>query len=124
VRVTDTYDAAEVEKEVKVLIQDAVLPAMQMECPSAFVELVNTVRMPAFNANEDAELTAKVHSLCNDNAIDQKGGGKAGFFHEHADIPTVIVGPGTVQAPHMPSKYTQISMMDRCRDFVISLSQL
>jgi acetylornithine deacetylase len=45
-------------------------------------------------------------------------GTEAGLFVSMADIPAIVVGPGSIAQAHKPDEYVEMSELLACADFV------
>ena len=45
-------------------------------------------------------------------------GTEAGLFSNHAGVPSVVCGPGSIEQAHKPDEFVAIAEIDRCRQFL------
>ncbi|MEK9725312.1 MAG: acetylornithine deacetylase [Rhodospirillaceae bacterium] len=81
------------------------------------VECVND--MPGLDIDVDADVVTFVKALAgrNDHAKVAYGT-EAGLFHQRAEIPTVVCGPGSINQAHKPNEYISLEQIDACETFL------
>ncbi|KPI83171.1 glutamamyl carboxypeptidase putative metallo-peptidase Clan MH Family M18 [Leptomonas seymouri] len=121
-RVNDSTEKERVESEVKTYISSTVLPFMREEFADAQIELVRTADYPPFTGNDDNALTQEARRLRADPHQHRSGAGtEAGYFNGVLKIPSVIMGPGSIDEAHQPNEFVTVQQMDCCMDTVVGM---
>ena len=100
----------------------AVEVEMRRHAPEARVEVHQRSSVPPLrpDANSPAERLAR--QLTGDNATRTVSfGSEAGQF-QHAGIPTVVCGPGSITQAHQPDEFLSLQQLDACLDFMNRLN--
>ncbi|MGL4323302.1 MAG: acetylornithine deacetylase [Beijerinckiaceae bacterium] len=110
--------AASVESFAKTELE----PRMQKIAPEAGFDFDWTGDVPGFDANPDDDIVtlAKRFAGRNDHAKVSYGT-EAGLFLKIAGIPSVVVGPGSIEQAHKPDEFIAISELESCAQFVTRL---
>ncbi|MGC0320862.1 acetylornithine deacetylase [Bradyrhizobium sp. USDA 326] len=108
--------------QVHAFAQDTLLREMQCIAPEAAIEFEFHTSYPAFNISPNASLVKSVQDLLDQRAVAKVPyGTEAGLFAAIADIPTVVVGPGSIEQAHKPNEFIEISQLEACVHFVDDL---
>ncbi|MEC9483636.1 MAG: acetylornithine deacetylase, partial [Halomonas sp.] len=77
-----------------------------------------TETVPALADRDNAEALALCHRLLGERPSEAVAyATEAGQF-QHAGLPTVICGPGSIAQAHQPDEYIEIAQLDACSDFM------
>jgi acetylornithine deacetylase len=77
------------------------------------VEIVNDY--PGLDTPVDADVVAFIRSLTGENDTFKVAfGTEGGLFHDHAQVPTVICGPGSMDQGHKPDEFVTREQLARC----------
>jgi acetylornithine deacetylase len=110
-------DAEAVRTEIERFAQ-GLLPEMQAvsrETAIAFDELNVT---PALSTAPDAEITQLAQTLSGANATGKVSYTTEGGLYQHAGIPTVICGPGSIEQAHRPNEFVALDQVKQCEAFM------
>jgi acetylornithine deacetylase len=110
-------DAEAVRAEIERFAQ-GLLPEMQAvsrETGIAFDELNVT---PALSTAPDAEITQLAQALSGANATGKVSYTTEGGLYQHAGIPTVICGPGSIEQAHRPDEFVALDQVKQCEAFM------
>jgi acetylornithine deacetylase len=108
--VTDAIAAwakAEIEPEMR---------KADSSCGIAFEEILD---YPALEMKPDHPLIALAKQLSGCNSCGKVSfGTEASLFVSIADIPTVVIGPGSIEQAHKPDEYVEIAELSKCAAFI------
>lgn len=78
--------------------------------------------VPGFDASPDDELVTLAKGLAgrNDHAKVSYGT-EAGLFVKMVGIPSVVVGPGSIEQAHKPDEFIEIAELEKCAAFIARL---
>lgn len=118
-RVLTQEDADALVEEVRSFINDELLPEMQRTDPAAAVDLELTSFYPGLDTAVDAPVAVTARRLANRNdSIKVAFGTEGGLFHEMANIPTVVCGPGSIGQAHQADEFIAAAQLDACERFL------
>ena len=118
-RVLTQEDADALVEEVRSFINDELLPEMQRTDPAAAVDLELTSFYPGLDTAVDAPVAVTARRLANRNdSIKVAFGTEGGLFHEMANIPTVVCGPGSIGQAHQADEFIAAAQLDACERFM------
>jgi acetylornithine deacetylase len=111
-------DAPAIRARVERYVRETIEPAMQREHPDAHIELDEIAAAPSLDASEQAAITQLVRVLTEDNDKRKVAyGTEAGIFSQ-AGIPTVIIGPGSIDDAHRPDEFVSLDQLAACDTFM------
>lgn len=83
--------------------------------PEAGIAIETVNDYPGLDTPADAEVVAFVRALTGANdTIKVAFGTEGGLFHERAQVPTVICGPGSMDQGHKPDEFVTRDQLSRC----------
>ena len=81
-------------------------------------------RYPALNTSPTSDIVAFFSALTGQNQlIKVPFGTEGGLFHEKCDIPTIIMGPGSMQQGHQADEYVTHEQLAQCQHILNKLLQ-
>ena len=94
-------------------------PAMKAIEPSAGIDFDVYAGFPGLDTAADADIVTLAKALVgrNDHAKVAYGT-EAGLFQEVAEIPTVIVGPGSIEQAHRADEWIALDELEKCARFI------
>ena len=93
-------------------------PEMQAIAPHSGIRFEYVSGIPGLDTAVDAEVTQLAMRLAGRNDLAKVAyGTEAGLF-AGIDIPTVVVGPGSIEQAHKPDEFIAVSELDRCMAFL------
>lgn len=101
------------------------VPEMRRTAPEARIEFESTLALPAFGIEADAAIVRLAQSLA---GTAEQGAGAVGFateasvFHA-AGIPTVVLGPGSIEQAHKPNEFLSYAQVAACERFFARLAE-
>jgi acetylornithine deacetylase len=114
-------DATQLYREIE-SYADIVVAAMREEAPEASISFEPTSSSPGLLMREDdpvVQLAAALARSSPNGGVSY--GTEAGLF-QHAGIPTVICGPGSIEQAHRPNEYVSLDQVARCEIFLKRLA--
>ena len=118
-RYVDQQDPQALEDKIRAFARDELTPQMHAISSDTGIniELVND--MPGLEMDVDAEVVTFVKALAERNDHAKVAfGTEAGLFHQRANIPTVVCGPGSIDQAHKPNEFIEIEQIDACEAFL------
>jgi acetylornithine deacetylase len=114
-----TNESKSVTDAVVAWAKGEIEPAMQKIEPSCGIDFEEILEYPALDMNPDQSLVALAKQLVgrNDHAK-VSFGTEAGLFVSIAGIPTVVVGPGSIEQAHKPEEFVKLSELLDCAGFI------
>ena len=99
--------------------RNALLPQMKRVAPEAAIEFSMGMDLPAFGIDADATIVTWAQSLAQTTHL---GTGAVGFATEasvfqRVGIPTVVLGPGSIDQAHKPDEYISYEQVAACEAF-------
>jgi acetylornithine deacetylase len=118
-RVIGGDDPDELVRQVMRYAQDTLEPGMRAVDPGTGIDFDVYAGFPGLDTAPDAAVVtlAKAMSGRNDHAK-VAFGTEAGLFHEIAGIPTVVIGPGSIEQAHKADEWVEIEQLEKCAAFV------
>jgi acetylornithine deacetylase len=118
-RTIGTDDPDELVGRIRTYARTVLEPRMKAVAPSAGIDFDVYAGFPGLDTAQDAEIVTLAKSLVgrNDHAKVAYGT-EAGLFGEVAGIPTVIVGPGSIEQAHKADEWIEIVQLAGCAAFV------
>jgi acetylornithine deacetylase len=103
--------------------QRELVPEMRRVAPDAGIEFDRGIDVPAFGIAPDDPLVVWAQELARTRAL---GTGAVGFATEasifmQAGIPTVVLGPGSIEQAHKPDEYITLEQVAACEQFFDAL---
>ena len=118
-RYVDQQDPQALEDKIRAFARDELTPQMHAISSDTGIniELVND--MPGLEMDVDAEVVTFVKALAERNDHAKVAfGTEAGLFHQRANIPTVVCGPGSIDQAHKPNEFIEMEQIDACEAFL------
>src|SRR5215475_11642369 len=95
------------------------MKARNPECGIDFEEILD---YPALDTAADAAIVTLAKSLAGRNDHAKVAfGTEASLFASMADIPSVVIGPGSIAQAHTPDEFVEMSELLKCGEFVAGL---
>ncbi len=94
-------------------------PAMRKSDPGCGIDFQEILEYPALDMKADHPLVALAKQLSGRNSHSKVSfGTEASLFVAMAGIPTVVVGPGSIEQAHKPDEFVEISELTKCASFI------
>ncbi|MEM8856044.1 MAG: acetylornithine deacetylase, partial [Pseudomonadota bacterium] len=92
---------------------------MSARDPSCGVSLEELSAIPGLNTAPEAEVTALAKRLAGRNAHTKVAfGTEAGRFHDGLSVPSIVVGPGSIDQAHKADEFIAVEQLRRCEAFI------
>jgi acetylornithine deacetylase len=115
----DDIDA--LANEVIAYARDSLEPEMRSVAPEASITFEQTSEFPALDTEASADIVRLSKDLAGHRDHTKVAyGTEAGLFHR-AGIPTVVIGPGSIDQAHKADEFIAISELERCNAFLLRL---
>jgi acetylornithine deacetylase len=93
-------------------------PEMKAVAPEAGITIERRSSFPGLETAPAAEVVTLAKRLTGRNAHSKVAyGTEAGLFHD-AGVPTVVVGPGSIDQAHKADEFVEVSELDKCGAFL------
>jgi len=103
--------------------QAGIEPAMRKAAPDCGIDFEQILEYPALEMPPDHALVTLARQLAGRNShIKVAFGTEAGLFVGIADIPTVVIGPGSIEQAHKPDEFVEQSELLDCAGFIERLA--
>ncbi|WP_027520984.1 acetylornithine deacetylase [Bradyrhizobium sp. Ec3.3] len=97
-------------------------PAMKKRRPECGIDFEEILDYPALDMQADDAIVTLAKKLAGRNDHAKVAfGTEASLFVSIADIPSVVVGPGSIAQAHTPDEFVEMSELEKCGDFVAKL---
>ena len=118
-RYVGLQDPQALEDEIRAFARDELETRMHATSSDTgiTIDLVND--MPGLEMDVDTEVVTFVKALAGRNDHAKVAfGTEAGLFHQRANIPTVVCGPGSIDQAHKPNEFIEMEQIDACEAFL------
>lgn len=107
------------EDEIRAYARDVLEPRMRTVAPETGIDIELLNGMPGFDAAAESAVVGMAKRLAgrNDHAKVAYGT-EAGLFVSMAAIPSVVVGPGSIEQAHKPDEFISPAELARCEAFL------
>ncbi|WP_447928441.1 acetylornithine deacetylase [Vreelandella sp. EE27] len=102
-------------------VESTLLPDMHRIAPSATIEWQERFSYPAMGDATESELFKRLEAILPPRGGKVSYGSEGGVFEIDGGIPSVIIGPGSIQQAHKPDEYVEISQLSECLYFFDAL---
>ena len=94
-------------------------PAMKAQHPDCGIDFEEILDYPALDTAADAAIVTLAKSLAGRNDHAKVAfGTEASLFTGIADIPAVVIGPGSIAQAHTPDEFVEMAELEKCAGFV------
>lgn len=119
VRSVGADDPDAVVQRIIAYAREKLEPAMQAVDPATGFDFDVYAGFPGLDTAPEAAIATLAKALAGRNDHGKVAyGTEAGLFVAMADIPSVVVGPGSIGEAHKPDEYIEVAQLTRCADFV------
>lgn len=115
-------NADQLQQRVTDYIAKEVLPTLKKQSSQTSINTEVTNTMVALIPDEKSPAVQLIKHLTglNDSSV-VSFGTEAGAF-QHAGIPAVVFGPGSIEQAHQPDEFIEIDQLGQCIDFLVQLA--
>jgi acetylornithine deacetylase len=115
-------DAKQVTDAIIAWAKTEIEPAMKTRHPDCGIEFEEILDYPALDTLADDAIVTLAKQLAGRNDHAKVAfGTEAGLFVSMADVPSVVIGPGSITQAHTPDEFVAMSELLKCADFVEKL---
>ena len=114
-----THESKEVTDAIVAWARAEIEPEMRKREPSCVIDFEEILEYPALDMKADHPLVGLAKQLGGRNSHSKVSfGTEASLFVSMADIPAVVVGPGSIEQAHKPDEFVEISELTKCGGFI------
>jgi acetylornithine deacetylase len=115
-------ESKEVTDAIVAWAKAAIEPAMRNANPGCGIDFEEILDYPALDMNPAHSLVTLAKQLAGRNSHAKVSfGTEASLFVSMADIPAVVIGPGSIAQAHKPDEFVELSELVNCADFIARL---
>jgi acetylornithine deacetylase len=97
-------------------------PEMRKSDPGCGIDFEEILEYPALDMKADHPLVGLAKQLTGRNSHGKVSfGTEASLFVSMADIPTIVIGPGSIEQAHKPDEFVEVSELSNCAGFIARL---
>ena len=116
-------ESRQVTDAVVAWARETIEPAMRQANPDCGIDFEEILEYPALDMPPEHRLVTLAKQLAGRNSHAKVAfGTEAGLFVSIADIPTVVIGPGSIVQAHKPDEYVELSELANCAGFIERLT--
>lgn len=105
--------------EVVRYCREVLEPRMKAVDPATGFDFEVFAGFPGLDMPPDAEVVTLAKALAGQNGHAKVAfGTEAGLFHDIAGVPTVVIGPGSIEQAHKADEWIELDQLQRCAAFV------
>lgn len=94
-------------------------PAMNAKNAECGIDFEEILDYPALDTAADAAIVTLAKSLAGRNDHAKVAfGTEAGLFVSMAEVPSVVIGPGSIAQAHTPDEFVEMAELEKCAGFV------
>ena len=109
--------------QVRDYCDHTLLPQMRMVSDECGIEFETQLDTPGLDERENRHLAQAVMPLCGCLTPRRVSFGTEGGILQNIGVPTVVCGPGDIFVAHQPDEYVELTQLDACNRFLLSLTQ-
>jgi acetylornithine deacetylase len=114
VRALPGFDANSVTDELQTFVQAELLPKMRAVEADTDITLRALSAYPGLATPPDSEAARILAMLCGSEEFGTVAYGSEGGLFNHAGIPAVVCGPGSMDQGHKPDEYVTVAQLRGC----------
>ena len=104
---------------ISMLILPFVLePEMKKVVPEAGFEFEDRSEFAGLETSENAEITLLAKNLSGRNNHSKVAYGTEGGLFSEAGVPTIVIGPGSIDQAHKADEFIAVSELEKCGKFL------
>jgi acetylornithine deacetylase len=112
-------ESKEVTDAIVAWAKKEIEPAMKKSNPDCGIEFEEILEYPALDTDPAHSLVTLAKQLAGRNSSAKVSfGTEAGLFVSMADIPAVVIGPGSIAQAHKPDEFVELSELMNCAGFI------
>ncbi|TDN69252.1 acetylornithine deacetylase [Paraburkholderia sp. BL10I2N1] len=114
VRALPGFDAHQVADELQTYAEAELLPKMRAVKSDAGIRFQSLSAYPGLATSPDSEAARLLALLSGSNEFGTVAFGTEGGLFEHAGIPAVVCGPGSMDQGHKPDEFVTVQQLSDC----------
>lgn len=115
-------ESREVTEAIVAWARAEIEPAMKQRHPDCGIAFEEILDYPALDMKADNAIVTLAKNLAGRNDHAKVAfGTEAGLFVSMAEVPSVVIGPGSIAQAHTPDEFVEMSELTKCGDFVAKL---
>jgi acetylornithine deacetylase len=112
-------ESKEVTDAIVAWAKAAIEPAMRHANPDCGIDFEEILDYPALDVPPAHSLVTLAKQLAGRNSHAKVSfGTEAGLFVSMADVPAVVIGPGSIEQAHKPDEFVELTELMNCADFI------
>jgi acetylornithine deacetylase len=112
----DSLDA--LTDEVTGFARKVLEPEMKAVAPEAGITMEQRSSFPGLDTAPAAEVVTLAKRLTGRNAHSKVAYGTEGGLYHNAGVPTVVVGPGSIDQAHKADEFVEVAELEKCGAFL------
>ncbi|CAM3046443.1 acetylornithine deacetylase [Legionella steigerwaltii] len=113
----------ELHQQIVDYIETQLLPTLQKEQLNTNIILETLAKAPGLDTPPSEPIVRAAQSICqNEKQLKVAYATEAGLF-QHANIPTIVCGPGSIEHAHRANEFVSLEQLHRCEQFIIEILQ-
>ena len=115
-------DADAIYATIQDFAQSKLVPKMRAVAAQTGIEFDLVAQAPALETGDQQPIARLAARLAGNQVTGRVGfATDGGHFHE-AGVPTVVVGPGSIEQAHKPNEFITLDQIARCEEFLMRLN--
>ena len=116
--------SSDLVKEVIDYAREVLEPEMKAVAPEAGFDFQDRSEFAGLDTAENAEITLLAKQLSGRNSHSKVAYGTEGGLFSQAGIPTVVIGPGSIDQAHKADEFIKVTELEKCGAFLDRLITL
>ena len=121
VRYLPGTDPSDFVERIERFAKTSLVPEMHEVSKDAGIQLELLTEAPDLSTAEDHRITTLGTRLAGNNALGRVGFATDGGHFHRAGVPTIVVGPGSIEQAHKPNEFIALEQLARCERFLARL---
>lgn len=121
VRYLPGTDPSDFVERIERFAKTSLVPEMHQVSKDSGIQLELLTEAPDLNTAEDHRITTLGTRLAGNNALGRVDFATDGGHFHRAGVPTIVVGPGSIEQAHKPNEFIALEQVARCERFLARL---
>lgn len=117
-RYTPGSDPDEPVERLRRYVAETLLPEMQRTAGETNIRIELEEDAPALDTSAEDRMTYLGTRLSGDNRLGRAPFATDGGHFHRAGIPTIVIGPGSIEQAHKPNEYIELAQIAQCETFL------
>ena len=114
-------DPSEFIERIERYAETSLVPEMHEVSKDTGIRLELLTEAPDLNTAEDDRITALGMQLAGNSTLGRVGFATDGGHFHRAGVPTIVVGPGSIEQAHKPNEFIALEQVAQCERFLARL---